>query len=73
MLFEKKGAEAAAEAEPEPAAKPVVKSYAEPDDDEEVVAEVAEPTKRASAKQQTAERPDPASLADKVSDLWGDE
>jgi hypothetical protein len=72
-LFEKKGAEATAEAEPEPAAKPVVKSYAEPDDDEEVVAEVAEPTKRASTKQQTTERPDPASLAAKVSDLWGDE
>jgi hypothetical protein len=72
-LFEKKGAEAASEAEPEPAAKPVVKSYAEPDDDEEVVAEVAEPTKRASTKQQTTERPDPASLADKVADLWGDE
>jgi len=71
-LFEKK--EEAAEAKPEPAAKPVVKSYAEPEDDEEeVVAEVAEPTKRASAKQQTTERPDPASLAAKVSELWGDE
>jgi hypothetical protein len=70
-LFEKKGAEAAAEAEPEPTAKPVVKSYAEPEDEEEEV--VAEPVKRASAKQQTTERPDPASLADKVADLWGDE
>jgi len=70
-LFEKK--EEAAEAKPEPAAKPVVKSYAEPEDEEEVVAEVAEPTKRASAKQQTTARPDPASLAAKVSDLWGDE
>ena len=71
-LFEKK--EEAAEAKPEPAAKPVVKSYAEPEDDEEeVVAEVAEPTKRASTKQQTTERPDPASLAAKVSELWGDE
>ena len=70
-LFEKK--EEGSKAAPEPAAKPVVKSYAEPDDDEEVVAEVAEPTKRASTKQQTTERPDPASLAAKVSDLWGDE
>jgi hypothetical protein len=49
-----------------------VKSYAEPEDEEEEEV-VAEPVKRASAKQQTTERPDPASLADKVADLWGDE
>jgi len=81
-LFEKKGE--AAEASPtykllgreeilgKDAAKPVVKSYAEPEDDEQDIP-LPEPTKRASTKQQTTERPDPASLAAKVSDLWGDE
>ncbi len=69
-LFEKKP-EAEAEAKPAAAAKPAVKSYAEPDDEEEAAAE-AEPVKRAS-KAKTTERPDPASLADKVADLWGDE
>jgi hypothetical protein len=70
-LFEKKE-EAKAEGIPTGnAPKPVVKSYAEPDDEEDIP--LPEPTKRASTKQQTTERPDPASLAAKVSDLWGDE
>jgi len=71
-LFEKKE-EAKAEGIPTGnAPKPVVKSYAEPEDDEQDIP-LPEPTKRASTKQQTTERPDPASLAAKVSDLWGDE
>lgn len=68
-LFEKKDA---AEAAPEPAANPVVKSYAEPEDEEGAEA-IPEPTKRASTKPRAAEQPDPASLAAKVSDLWGDD
>lgn len=71
-MFEKKG-EAKAEGIPTGnAPKPVVKSYAEPDDDEQDIP-LPEPTKRASTKPQAAEQPEPATLAAKVSELWGDD
>lgn len=70
-LVEKKE-EAKAEAKPV-AEKPVVKSYAEPDDEEGEPEAIPEPTKRASTKPQAAEQPEPATLAAKVSELWGDD
>lgn len=71
-LFESTAKKEAAAPVEKPKPKPVVKSSAEPEDEDEEEVVLPEPVKRAAAKAETP-RLDEGTLADKVSDLWGDE